>query len=316
MCATGTDAKAGDPVKLRSMLFVPADSEKKLQKSDSSLADALIFDLEDSVAPSRKATAREMCAAHLQERAGQNGAKAFVRINPLKSPLAMQDLAAVIGSGIAGIVLPKVNTVHDIHILSAHILALELRAGLPSGGISIVAIATETARSMLNMAGYSMAIPRLIGLTWGAEDLSTDIGAATNRESDGALSHLYLLARSMCLLAASAAQAAPIDTLYADFRDSDGLAADCVESRRRGFTGRIAIHPDQVDIINRCYTPSASDLATAQAVVHAFAADPDLGTVGIDGRMYDRPHLLQAHRTLAMAGHHPAIKAEAFVAAN
>jgi citrate lyase subunit beta/citryl-CoA lyase len=290
-------------MKLRSMLFVPADSEKKLQNSNSSLADALIFDLEDSVAPSRKAIAREMCAAHLQSRAGPNCAKAFVRINPLKSPLAMQDLAAVIGSGVSGIMLPKVDSVEDIHILSAHILALELHAGMPGGDISIVAIATETARSMLNMAGYSKAIPRLVGLTWGAEDLSTDIGAATNRESDGALSHLYLMARSMCLLAASAAQAAPIDTLYADFRDSDGLATACVESRRRGFTGRIAIHPAQVDIINRCYTPSASDLATAQAVVNAFAADPDLGTVGIDGRMYDRPHLLQAYRTLAMTGY-------------
>jgi citrate lyase subunit beta/citryl-CoA lyase len=301
MCTASSDAKAGDPMKLRSMLFVPADSEKKLQKSDGSLADALIFDLEDSVAPSRKAIARAMCAAHLQARAGLHGAKAFVRINPLKSPLALQDLAAVIGSGLAGIMLPKIDSVQDIDVLSAYIDALEVRADMPRGGISIVVIATETARSMLNTAGYNRVIPRLVGLTWGAEDLSTDIGAATNCECDGALSHLYLLARSMCLLAAGAAQVAPIDTLYANFHDTDGLATDCVASRRRGFTGRIAIHPDQVDIINRCYTPCTNDWATAQAVVDAFAADPDLGTVGIDGRMYDRPHLLQAYRTLAMA---------------
>jgi citrate lyase subunit beta/citryl-CoA lyase len=283
------------------MLFVPADSEKKLQKSVDCSADALIFDLEDAVVPSRKQIAREMCAAHLLEMDGKRNWQAFVRINPLKTPESLQDLAAVIGKGLAGIVLPKVDSVQDIEILSAQIEALEVRAGMQRGQTRILVVATETAQAMLNMAGYRRKLPRLVGLTWGAEDLSSDVGALTNRESDGSLSHLYIMARSMCLLAASATQVAPIDTLYANFRDAEGLATDCLESRRRGFTGRIAIHPDQVDTINRCYTPSEADLSTARAVVAAFAAAPEQGTVGIDGRMYDRPHLLQAHRTIASA---------------
>jgi citrate lyase subunit beta / citryl-CoA lyase len=284
------------------MLFVPADSEKKMLKSLDSTADALIFDLEDAVVPSRKHIARGMCAEHLRAHDGQRDWHAFVRINPLKTPEALLDLAAVIGKGIHGIVLPKVDSVHDIEILSAHIDALEVRAGLARGGIRILVVATETAPAMLNMSGYARQLPRLAGLTWGAEDLSTDLGAMTNREADGTLSHVYQMARSMCLVAAAAARVAPIDTLYADFRNQEGLEADCLVSRRRGFTGRIAIHPDQVAVINRCYTPSAADLDTARAIVAAFTANPEQGTVGIDGRMYDRPHLLQAWRTLAQAG--------------
>lgn len=289
-------------MKLRSLLFVPADSEKKLQKSVDSPADALIFDLEDAVVPSRKQIAREMCATHLRDMDGKRDWQAFVRVNPLKTPEALHDLAAVIGKGIDGIVLPKVDRVQDIEIVCAQIDALEVRAGMKRGETHILVVATETAQAMLNMGGYAKKLPRLVGLTWGAEDLSTDIGAPTNRESDGTLSHVYLLARSMCLLAASAAQVAPIDTLYANFRDAEGLATDCLESRRRGFSGRIAIHPDQVPTINRCYTPSDADIGIARAVVAAFAANPEQGTVGIDGRMYDRPHLLQAYRTLALAG--------------
>jgi citrate lyase subunit beta/citryl-CoA lyase len=289
-------------MKLRSMLFVPADSEKKLQKAVDSPADALIFDLEDAVVPERKQIAREMCAAHLHALAGRHAWKAFVRVNPLATPESLADLAAVIGPGIDGIVLPKVDCVHDIEIVSAQIDALEVRAGIPRGQTRILVVATETAQAMLNMGGYSKQLPRLAGLTWGAEDLSTDIGALTNRESDGTLSQVYLMARSLCLLAASAARVAPIDTLYADFRDADGLAAECLASRRRGFTGRIAIHPDQVETINRCYTPSEVDLGAARAVVAAFAANPGQGTVGIGGRMYDRPHLLQALRMLELAG--------------
>lgn len=288
-------------MKLRSMLFVPADSEKKLLKSVDSPADALIFDLEDAVTPARKPIARVMCAAHLAAHAdaSQRSWKAFVRINPIKTPESLADLAAVIGAGIDGIVLPKIDSVRDIEIVAAQIDALEVRAGLPRGHVRILVVATETAQAMLNMAGYCQTLPRLVGMTWGAEDLSTDVGALTNRDSDGSLSQLYLMARSLCLLGASAAEVAPIDTLYADFRDLDGLATDCLASRRRGFTGRIAIHPDQVPTINRCYTPSADDLRTAQAVVDAFAANPEQGTVGIDGRMYDRPHLVQALRALA-----------------
>ena len=294
-------------MKLRSLLFVPADSEKKLEKSLASTADALIFDLEDAVTPARKPLARSMCAAHLREHAGKHGWKAFVRINPRATPEALEDLVAVIGPGIDGIVLPKVDSVRDIELVSAQIDALELRAGMPLGHTRILVVATETAAGVLNLGGYqthlkaaALALPRLVGLTWGAEDLSAAIGAMTNRDSDGTLSHVYLMARSLCLLAAAAAEAAPIDTLYADFRNLDGLATDCLESRRRGFSGRIAIHPDQVETINRCYSPSESDISMARAVVAAFEANPDQGTVGIDGRMYDRPHLLQAWRTLAL----------------
>jgi citrate lyase subunit beta/citryl-CoA lyase len=287
-------------MKFRSMLFVPADSEKKLLKTLDSAADALIFDLEDAVAPSRKAIARDLCAAHLRGLDGKRNWKAFVRINPLTTSQALEDLAAVIGPGIDGIVLPKVNNVREIEILSAHIDSLEVRAKMPRGQTRILVVATETAQGMLNMSGYSNQLPRMAGITWGAEDLSTDIGAIANREHDGTLSHVFLMARSLCLLAASVAQVAPIDTLYADFRDLEGLAADCVASRRRGFSGRIAIHPDQIDTINHCYMPSEADLDLARAVVAAFAAAPEQGTVGIDGRMYDRPHLLQAYRTLAL----------------
>lgn len=290
-------------MKLRSMLFVPADSEKKLQKSLKSPADALIFDLEDSVAASRKQQGREMCVEHLAAtRDISRNWKAFVRINPLGTPYALEDLAAVVTPGLDGILLPKLNSIQDAVMLSHYLDVLEVRAGLPSGHTRIVVVATETARAMLAMGGYADAPARLAGVTWGAEDLSTDLGAASNREDDGTYSHAYLMARSFCLIAASAAQVAPLDTLYADFRDKKGLERDCHASRRRGFAGRIAIHPDQVETIHRCYTPSQADIDVARAVVTAFAANPDLGTVGIDGRMYDRPHLVQAQRTLAAAG--------------
>lgn len=288
-------------MRLRSLLFVPADSDKKLQKSLDSAADALIFDLEDAVAPGRKTLARQMCAAHLAEWGGKRHWKALVRVNPRSSPDAVQDLAAVVGPGLDGVLLPKVDSVRDIELVSAQLDVLEARAGLTPGQVRILVVATETAQSMLNIAGYSQPPARLAGLTWGAEDLSSDIGAMGNREDDGGLSDVYRLARSYCLLAAGAARVDAIDTLYADFRDVAGLATDCRASRRRGFTGRIAIHPDQVDTINAGYTPSDEDLARARAVVAAFAAAPELGAVAIDGRMYDRPHLEQARRTLALA---------------
>ncbi|MBD5802281.1 (3S)-malyl-CoA thioesterase [Azoarcus sp. Aa7] len=288
-------------MKMRSMLFVPADNEKKLDKARASTADVLILDLEDSVAAARKATAREMASRYLRETRGVRNSQAFVRINPLSEQGALFDLASVVGEGLDGVVLPKANGMDDVVRLGHCLDVLEARCGIPLGRTRIVVVATETAAAMLNMGGYARSHPRLAGITWGAEDLSAALGASSNREADGQLSHAYLLARSMCLVASAAAGVAPIDTLHADFRDASGLEAACAESRRRGFTGRIAIHPDQVDIINRCYAPSAEDLELARAVIAAFAAQPDAGTVGIDGRMYDRPHLVQAHRTLADA---------------
>jgi citrate lyase subunit beta / citryl-CoA lyase len=295
-------------MKLRSMLFVPADSERKLAKAVGNPADVLILDLEDSVAEARKVGERSTAAEFITSQAAQLTARLFVRINPLDTALAMGDLAAVVVPGLAGIMLPKTHSAADILRLGHCLDALEARAGIAPGSVKIVPVATETAQAMLNMQSFAGAsgsfgsLPRLAGVTWGAEDLSSAIGAVSNREEDGSLSPLYGWANSLCLCAAAAAGVPAIDTLHADFRDSAGLAAACRASRRRGFRGRIAIHPDQVTIINEAYSPSAAELAHAQRIVDAFAAQPDAGTLSLDGVMLDKPHLTQALRTLASAG--------------
>ncbi len=290
-------------MKLRSMLFVPADSERKLAKSVASLADVLILDLEDAVAESRKVEARRMAAEFIAAEAARIGARLFVRINPLDTALAMGDLAAVVVPGLAGIVLPKTKSAADVARLGHGLDALEARAGLAPGSVVIVPVATETAEAMLTMQSWAqLPVPRLAAITWGAEDLSAAIGAVSNRDEDGSYSPLYTLANSLCLAAAAAAGVPAIDTVHVDFRDAAGLAAACRASRRRGFRGRIAIHPDQVAIINEAYTPSAEEVAHAQRIVDAFAANPDAGTLSLDGAMIDRPHLTQALRTLGLAG--------------
>ena len=287
---------------LRSMLFVPADSERKLAKGLGSPADALILDLEDSVAESRKAIARVAAAAFVTEHASRLNTQLYVRINPLDSGLAMLDLAAAVVPGLAGIMLPKTNSADDVRRVAFCLDALEARAGIAAGTIRIVPVATETATAMLTMASFTRDVPRLAGITWGAEDLSAAIGAISNRDADGHLSPLYTLANSLCLCASAAAGVPAIDTLYTDFRDPAGLDAACSVSRRRGFRGRIAIHPDQVEVINAAYSPSEAELAHARRVVEAFAAQPDTGTVGLDGAMLDLPHLKQARRTLGLDG--------------
>jgi citrate lyase subunit beta / citryl-CoA lyase len=287
---------------LRSMLFVPADSERKLAKGLGSPADALILDLEDAVAAPRKAAARAAAATFVAEHASRLSTQLYVRINPLDSGLAMHDLAAVVVPGLAGIMLPKTNSADDVRRIAFCLEALEARAGMAAGTVRIVPVATETATAMLTMASFTRDVPRLAGITWGAEDLSAAISAISNRDADGNLSPLYTLANSLCLCAAAAAGVPAIDTLYADFRDPAGLAASCGVSRRRGFRGRIAIHPDQVDVINAAFSPSEAELAHAQRVVDAFAAQPDAGTVGLDGAMLDLPHLKQARRTLGLNG--------------
>lgn len=288
-------------MRLRSLLFVPGDSTRKLLRARDSVADALILDLEDAVADARKGIARSTAAAFLQSAHPKSRPALFVRVNPLDTPHCLADLAAVVGPGLDGIVLPKANGIEDVTRLGHHLDALEARAGMAPGSVGILVVATETAAALLNVRGYRRAHARLLGLTWGAEDLSAALGASTNRREDGALADVYRLARAACLLGAAAAAVAPIDTLYADFRDAEGLERDCIASRRQGFAGRIAIHPAQVDTINRCYSPSDEDLAFARRVVDAFAAAPEAGTIGIDGRMYDRPHLTQARRVLAAA---------------
>ncbi|CAN7747403.1 CoA ester lyase [Variovorax sp. LjRoot84] len=287
-------------MRLRSMLFVPADSERKLAKATGSSADVLILDLEDAVAAAQKPAARAAATSFIAKEAGRLSSRLFVRINPLDSGLALEDLAAVVMPGLAGIMLPKTFSAADVLRLGHYLDALEARCGMPGGEVRIVPVATETAQAMLTMASFVPGIPRLAGITWGAEDLSAAIGAVSNREADGSLSPLYVMANSLCLCAAASAGVAAIDTLHADFRDAAGLAASCATARRRGFRGKIAIHPDQVDIINAAFTPSEAELAAAQRVVDAFAAQPDAGTLSIDGVMVDMPHLKQARRTLGL----------------
>lgn len=285
---------------VRSILFVPGDSERKIEKSRASNADALIYDLEDSVAPARKVVARQMISEYLRNGAARPGTVQWVRINPLDTPESMLDLAAVVAGKPAGILLPKADGPADILRLSHCLDALEAREGIEAGSIAVMPVATETARAPFSLGDYRDAgLKRLFGLTWGAEDISADIGAAANTDEDGQLSLTYRTVRSLVLLAAKAARVEAIDTVYPDFRDMDGLRRSCRASRREGFTGRFAIHPDQVDIINETFSPGADEVAFAEKVIAAFAAVPDAGVVGVDGKMLDRPHLKQAEKVLA-----------------
>lgn len=286
---------------LRSILFVPGDSDKKMEKTVDSAADALVFDLEDSVAPPRKALARDMVAAHIRSGKCRKGMDLWVRINPLDTEYALADLAAVVGAKPAGILLPKVSGPEDVRRLSHYLDALEVREGIAPGSILIICVATETAGSVFALGGYAAAgLERLYGLTWGAEDLSADIGAATNKDGSGQLALTYMMAKSQMLLGAKAAGVYAFDTAYPDFRDIDALAATLNASRREGFNGGFAIHPAQVEPLNHAFSPSAEDVALAEKVVATFDADPSVGTIGIDGKMYDRPHLIQARKVLAM----------------
>ena len=263
-------------------------------------ADALILDLEDAVAPSQKAEARAMVAALLNDRTPRDWLF-FVRVNPFDTGMTFDDMAAVVKPGLDGLLIPKANGAADVVRIGAELDRLEAAAGMPVGTVKIAVVATETPVAMFNLGSYAPPHPRLMALTWGAEDLAAAIGATANKEADGAWTDPYRLARSLCLFAAAAAKVAPLDTLYSDFRDAAGLEADCRRSRRDGFTGRIAIHPDQIETINRCFSPSAEDIVEAQVIVDAFAAQPTAGTLGINGKMYDIPHLKAALKTLASA---------------
>ncbi len=278
-------------MKLRSLLFVPGDRPDRMEKALASGADALILDLEDSVAAGAKPEARRAVAAFLDANAA---APLWVRINPLDGPEADRDLAAILPSHPNGIVLPKAEGGASVEELARR---LTERGNVAS---QILAIATETPAAIFQLGSYGGS-KRLAGLTWGAEDLPAAIGAATSREPDGRYTPPYELARSLCLFGAAAAGVAPIETVYPAFRDLDGLAAYAARARRDGFTGMMAIHPDQVAIINTAFTPTEAELAHARAVVAAFEASPGAGALSLDGRMIDRPHLLQAQRTLAAA---------------
>mgnify|MGYP002378615262 CR=1 FL=1 len=287
-------------MKLRSLLFVPGDSERKFEKARATQADVLILDLEDAVAAPMKTRAREIVSAIVRDKQTRPW-RAFVRINDLSSGAAFEDLAADVRPGLDGILLPKANGAEDLHSVAREIDVIEAANEMAPGAVKIAVVATETPRAMFNLGGYAPAHARLVGLTWGAEDLSAAIGATDNKEPDGSWTFPYQIARAHCLFAAAAANVAPIETLYANFRDNAGLDANCRIARRDGFTGRIAIHPDQVPIINAAFSPSAAEIALARRIVEAFEAAPHLGAIGIDGKMYDIPHLKAAQRTLAAA---------------
>lgn len=280
---------------IRSMLFVPADSEKKLAKAAGTGADALVIDLEDSVLPERKPLARGMMKDYLA--ATTERARMWVRVNDLASGELLRDLAAVVPARPAGIVLPKIRGPEDLTLVSTYLDALEVANEVPAGSIAIVPVCTETPLSVLRLGETARTpLPRLRGMTWGGEDLSSAMGAGDPRDSSGQWRSMYAMARNHCLLAAHAQGVEAIDTVYVNFRDPEGLRVACVESRYDGFTGRVAIHPDQIAIINDAFTPSAEELAFAQRVVDAFASGA--GAVQIDGKMYDIPHLKAARRLL------------------
>lgn len=285
-------------MKLRSMLFVPGDSDRKFAKAKLTDADALILDLEDSVVLARKRDAREQVSVLLDDRSKRDWLF-FVRVNPFDTELTFDDMAAVVKPGLDGLMIPKTDGAADIARITAELDRLEAAAGMVPGSVRIIVVATETAAAMFNLGSYTPPHPRLAALTWGAEDLAAAIGATANKEDNGDWTFPYQIARAQCLFAATAAGVPALDTLFADFRDPDGLEYDCRRARRDGFAGRMAIHPDQVAIINRCFAPSAEQIAEARRIVDAFAAQPDAGTLGIDGRMYDIPHLKAAQKTLA-----------------
>jgi citrate lyase subunit beta/citryl-CoA lyase len=283
---------------MRSFLFVPADSERKLARAPESGAGALILDLEDSVALDRKPTARAMAAAWLRGRAASP--QAWVRVNALDTGLTMADLAGVVGARPDGIVLPKCQSAADLLRLDAALSALEAREGLPDRTIPVMPLVTETPAAMFALGTYAGA-PRLAAITWGGEDLAAGLGARANRLADGTWDEPYRLARALMLFAAGAAGVPAIDTVYADARDLDGLRAECESARRMGFVGRMAIHPAQVPVIEAAFAPTEEERAWAERVIAAFEAQPGAGVISLDGKMVDRPHLVQAKRILGKA---------------
>lgn len=295
-------------LKMRSWLFAPGDSERKMDKAVRGPADIVLFDLEDAVAVEAKPKARALVAAALQAHSEQR-ARLWVRVNPLhgpnapnapNAPHALADLVAVMPARPGGIMLPKARGRADVEQLHHYLSALEVAAGSTLGSTKIIALVTETAQGMFTTGDYAGA-PRLVAMTWGAEDLADALGASENRDPDGSYAFTYELARSFCLLGAATAGVAAIETIHGDFRDEAGLLARAQQVRRAGYRGMLAIHPSQVEIINAAFAPSAEELARAQEIVDLFAANPGAGTIALRGAMLDRPHLARAQALLDAA---------------
>jgi citrate lyase subunit beta/citryl-CoA lyase len=282
----------------RSFLFVPADSERKLEKAANSKADALIVDLEDSVAGGERPDARKTASRFVAGHADRN---VWVRINPLDTEDALLDLRQLMPAGPAGIVLPKPQSAKDSIQLAKLLDVFEQENNLTPGQTRILPITTERPAALFHLHEYGNATPRLAGLTWGAEDLSAAIGAMRSRDDQGNWLPPYELARSLCLLAASAANVAAIDTVFTNFRDEEGLARNAKDAREDGFSGMLAIHPAQVDVINEAFMPSSEEIDRARRIVELFDANPEAGVLGMDGEMIDRPHWVQAKRILDIA---------------
>ena len=287
-------------MKMRSWLFAPGDSEKKMDKAADGDADVVIFDLEDAVAPENKSAARSMIREYLDAHPDKRG-RIFVRVNPLDGPYTLHDLAAVMPGRPGGIMLPKAYGRQDVEALDKYLSALEAANDIELGSTPVIVLLTEVAESMFH-AGDFKGAPRLVALTWGAEDLADSIGAASNRNPDGSFAFTYELARSLCLLGAATAGVPAIETIQADFRDTEGLKSRAEIVRRLGFRGMLAIHPAQVEVINEAFTPSAEDIADAEEIVAIFAGNPGAGTIGWKGGMLDRPHLSRAQQLLAQVG--------------
>jgi citrate lyase subunit beta/citryl-CoA lyase len=285
---------------MRSLLFVPADGGAKLDKAMASGADAVIVDLEDSIAPERKPAARAACREFLKAvQPKAQRPRLLVRINGLDTGMTDADLDAVVAGKPDAVVFPKAEGGASAVHLDAKLTAREAIAGLPEGSIKVLAQAVESAAGLFLAGTFRDASKRLIGMTWGPEDLSAELGAEANRDEHGMLTEPYRLARNICLYGAAVAKIPAIETVYVDFRNTEGLRRDTEAARRDGFTGRLAIHPAQVPVINDVFTPSPEQIEKAKAVIAAFAAQPGAGAVGIDGKMYDRPHLVRAQALLA-----------------
>ena len=287
------------PSRMRSWLFAPGDSERKMTKASDSAADIVLLDLEDSVSPENKPAARTAVADFLKTREDKH--RIWVRVNPLRSGEIEADLDAIMGAAPGGLFLPKAEGKADVQALDAMLTIREADHGILNRSTHVAALVTETPKAMFHCGDYEGA-PRLVAMSWGAEDLSSALGARVQHRPDGSYMPMYEMARNLCLLGAVAAGCAPIETVMPEFRDLDKLLERALMVRGQGYRGMLAIHPAQVDVINEAFTPSAEEIAHARAIVQAFADNPGAGTVGLEGQMLDRPHLALAERLLAEAG--------------